>query len=587
MSGMAPDPAPNVELELAKLANSAMAAGADPHLTTARLHRVLTYLRQQPELAAQATNALADGVATPADISQKVWQTLHADPNENPTAPTPPAAGVTMAPDEPQGATNPRSVPTFKQAGVHAAAELANAAQGIPGVRALEAGARSVVRRQPYREALSDIDAATGALPTSDRVIGQMIGAAPLAMMGGSPAITGALIGGADQALDANPDESPLKRGAKTVAGAVGGAVLGRVGDVLATKARAAFSPTFAREAFNMGDDAKLINNQNYGAAEADAAGKVPTPAIRRVLANPHFAPIAENISSLPQFEGMSQTDPRFLNEMYQHLSDTETGVRKGLAALDPTKKNSKDAQLDAIATLKQQLLSAMEEPGQIHIPPVMGRAPAIETAQSPAPSTREAIDAFHTAQGVAAKRTEGTVSQQMARTALERHDAENIVSPPLRGAPPGPRLYVAQPAETVDLPPYMPGYRGAVDEARQMKAEQRMFRTGYMALPANSTGRQLSPVAAMNLSPEALERIANDPTKSAGEKAKLVQGILASLKAAPTLQGYGRFLGTPFPYFSREARSAPQLIRAAGGQGVSDFLTKLGLLSAQPAVNQ
>lgn len=48
----------------------------------------------------------------------------------------------------------------------------------------------------------------------------------------------------------------------------------------------------------------------------------------------------------------------------------------------------------------------------------------AVETAQSPAPTVREAIDAFRTRLGQSVTRKEGTVAQQTAREALERQSA-------------------------------------------------------------------------------------------------------------------------------------------------------------------
>lgn len=48
----------------------------------------------------------------------------------------------------------------------------------------------------------------------------------------------------------------------------------------------------------------------------------------------------------------------------------------------------------------------------------------AVETAQSPAPTVRDAIEAFRTRLGQAVTRKEGTVGQQMAREGLERQGA-------------------------------------------------------------------------------------------------------------------------------------------------------------------
>jgi hypothetical protein len=79
----------------------------------------------------------------------------------------------------------------------------------------------------------------------------------------------------------------------------------------------------------------------------------------------------------------------------------------------------------------------------------------AITTAQSPNPSLRDAIKNFWDRQTAAYLRNPGneTVAQAGARSALERHGAESVVSPSLRGTPtvvPGEPAHMAP--ETVDV---------------------------------------------------------------------------------------------------------------------------------------
>lgn len=534
------------------------------------------------------------------------WETDHAPraeqpafrPGDEPKAPTDISAQLQRQVDKQQQRSDlsqrygfagaPKSIgEAFHRAG----AEVVSAAQGIPGVRALEAGARSIVRRQPYTQALEDIDAVTGELPKGDRRVGQLLAAAPLAAIPGSPAVVGAAIGGANELLSADPQSMGSRLGKAGVGAAVGG-VAGKLFDIGATKLRGSASPSFADEMFYRGDKAKIINDINYGAAEAEAAQNTPTPAVQRLLANPHFAPIAAHLKSLPQFENMAETDPRFLNEMYQSLSDLETGVRKGLAVLDPTKKNSKDAQLGAIRTLKQQFLDALDAPGMK--PPLTLDVPAQTHAVEPRITPeREPLDGPPMPGTLNTYADNQTTVGQLARHSPEPHPGRSgpagpafrlgrqsqVVKPGVEVTTPAMRVQTA-PAEAV--PPYMPGYRPAVQTAAQMKAEQKMLSLGYDALPANAGGR-LSRQAAMRFSPEALQRIASDPTKTPGEKAALVQGILASLKASPTIRSVGHPLGIPIPWLSKEARVAPGLVRSLGDptQGMVDFLTKLGVLSA------
>ena len=108
--------------------------------------------------------------------------------------------------------------------------ELTNVSQGIPGMRAVEAGIASKVYGVPYATALKASDAVVGSLPPSHQVIGKMAGAALLAPVLPSNVIgAGAVLGGADQALSADPDKTLGQRITSTALGAGGGAAMGGV----------------------------------------------------------------------------------------------------------------------------------------------------------------------------------------------------------------------------------------------------------------------------------------------------------------------------------------------------------------------
>lgn len=561
--------------------------------------------------------AAHDAGASDVDLKRLIdrWEADHAAPVEQPAfrpgdepkAPTDISAQLQRQVDKQQQRSDlsqrfgfagaPRSV---GEAFHHAGAEIVNAAQGIPGVRALEAGARSVVRGQPYEQALGDIDQVTGSLPASDQRYGKLLGAAPLAAIPGSPAVVGGIIGGADQLLSADPQSMGSRLG-KTAVGAAGGAAIGRLFDIGATKLRANAGPSFASEAFARGDEAKAVNDLNYGAARAAAAGREPTPQIRALLQNPDFEPMADRLAASPQFRGMDRTDPRFLNELYKTLSDKGVALQKGLAQIDPANANVRRVQLGDVKLLKQQLLEALETPGVK--PPITFNVPReTHTVEPRITPEREPLDGppmpgtlnTYTSQQTPDLRqalrdfpNPSTGERQgPAGSAFRMGRQPQVVKPGVEVTTPAMRIETA-PAEAV--PPYMPGYRDAVRTAAQQKAEQKMLSTGYKALKANSTGHALSEKAALNYSPEALQRIAQDPTKSDAEKAALVQGILTSLKAAPSIRAISHPLGVPIPWLSREARVAPGLIRKAGApnQGMIDFLTKLGLLTAQPAASK
>ena len=69
-----------IELVLAKQANAAMKAGADPQQTTALLQQMVAHLRQNPDLAKQATGAIAAG-ADPLAISKEIAQQMGTAPH--------------------------------------------------------------------------------------------------------------------------------------------------------------------------------------------------------------------------------------------------------------------------------------------------------------------------------------------------------------------------------------------------------------------------------------------------------------------------------------------------------------------------
>lgn len=69
-----------IELVLAKQANAAMKAGADPQQTTALLQQMVAHLRQNPDLAKQATGAIAAG-ADPLQISNELAQQMGNAPH--------------------------------------------------------------------------------------------------------------------------------------------------------------------------------------------------------------------------------------------------------------------------------------------------------------------------------------------------------------------------------------------------------------------------------------------------------------------------------------------------------------------------
>lgn len=112
--------------------------------------------------------------------------------------------------------------------GTKALGVAASLVRDIPGMEAAQAGVRSLVRRQPYREALSDIRGAEEAAPKALTIPARIAGAIPAALaLPGGMITQGASYGALSGALNADPDADMGQRGTDATVGALGGAALG------------------------------------------------------------------------------------------------------------------------------------------------------------------------------------------------------------------------------------------------------------------------------------------------------------------------------------------------------------------------
>jgi hypothetical protein len=355
------------------------------------------------------------------------------------------------------------------------AAHLLSAAQVVPGVEELEAGMGALGSHFPgqktmsYAESLANLRANTDKInpyvKTAEQTVASipMLGTSAIARL--SPLAAGAMFGGLHGATKADPNLSVNDVLGNTAKGTAIGSLIGKGMETGGNIVRAWLSKDLGENAVQRAANRSSASAVNYPNA-IESAGP-PTPAVQAVINNQHFGPLAEKLEQSPSFEGVSRTDPRFLLEIYRGLSDEGLAVEKGLIPPDPRKGNSLRRQGEDVKTLKNQLLTALEAPGEkppitfdvpsgtastdpniipgysrptLTGPQTTYTAPPVSTAQSPHPTLRDAIADFHARPGIAVDRREGTVAQQMAREALERHSAENIASPTLRGSPPGER---------------------------------------------------------------------------------------------------------------------------------------------------
>lgn len=220
-------------------------------------------------------------------------------------------------------------------------ATAANLGEGIPGFEAVQAGTRSLVRGEPYREALGDLRHETGKLPTALKTGERIVGAMPLSkFLPGSAARGGAILGGASGALEADPDQGLLPRAIGTGAGAVGGALVGKLGELAVTGARTIAAPTAAANVLARKAQQALSARKLYSTALAEGQGKGPTPEVSQFLAQPDIAEIVGELQQTRPFQGVQPHEPKMLDAVYKTLSDRVAQLRKGLESPTPNRPN-------------------------------------------------------------------------------------------------------------------------------------------------------------------------------------------------------------------------------------------------------
>ncbi len=259
------------------------------------------------------------------------------------------------------------------------AATGANIAQGIPGMEAAQAGVRSVVRRQPYREALTDIQGQTGKIPGVLRVGEKIAGAVPLAaMLPANPVISGAVIGGADQALNADPDVGLGARAIRTPIGATVGAAIGGVADAAITAGRSALVPKVANQLIDARAARAAVAGKTFPAALAEGQGKTVTQPIYDALAKPDIAEIVAELKQTRPFQNVADDSPEMLDAAYKVLSDRAGQLKRGADAITPNRPNIGRFRAQDTKAAQSELMDAMAgtpaQPG-----PMPSYRPAVE----------------------------------------------------------------------------------------------------------------------------------------------------------------------------------------------------------------
>lgn len=250
--------------------------------------------------------------------------------------------------------------------GERLATHVLNAAQGIPGMEAVEAGAGMLGSKltdhpMSYKESLETLRGATGNIggwtSAGEKALGSV---ATLPFLPANPAAAGAILGAADQALGASP-ESMLERGARTAGGAVIGGLLGKGADMLVTAPRALLAKSPAVNLLDRQAARAASAKQLYGAALAEGKTNPVTPEIQAWLAEPDIAEIVGELQKTRVFKGVPAESPEMLDAVYKTLSDRAATVKKGLMAVTPNKPNIGRHQAKDIAAAQAAGLTAMD----------------------------------------------------------------------------------------------------------------------------------------------------------------------------------------------------------------------------------
>lgn len=281
-------------------------------------------------------------------------------------------------------------LPTY---GTTALGGLAALAKGIPGVEAVQAGARSMLRGQPYQTALQDIRGAESDNPASgaNSLIGAGIAGA---VMPGSPAMSSAAYGGAQGLLSADPQSTAARLGNTALGAGIGG-LLGKVIPAATTYGASKFTPKIDVQQLARDNATGAVDAVRYGLSAAEGAGKAITPDVAKAFQNPITNEYVTMVRNAPQYAGAD--DATVLREAYKLMSRDQGGHADFMA------RNGFDAarklKADAIGTAKKELLDASGSMMPSFPPAVRSHAEAMgvgEAGQNASDVTQRILTGAH-----------------------------------------------------------------------------------------------------------------------------------------------------------------------------------------------
>lgn len=502
------------------------------------------------------------------------------------------------------------------------ASHLANLASGIPGVEAAQAFVRSKARGEPYAQSLTDLRESAKTINPVARYGEKMLGAAPLAaLLPGSPAIQGAILGGADQALAADP-ESLGRRAFNTAAGAGVGAAVGKLVDVGTSAVKAGFAKNpqaniLARQADRAASAAKL-----YGAAQTEGEMNGANTAVRQFIQEPEVASRIEALQALEQYKNTPADSPQMMRALARSMSDEAKTLNKGMAVTDPSKPNTLREKAASLSDLKKRLINTVSNPSEkppLHLdvaeqryetdpliesarPRLEGPTPrvSVEPPSGETPAQQMAREALQRRSGLAAARQAGSIEGQ----AVEEAGNRPVIRPPAEQPTPEfvvgerqervlrPGIDVTTPAMRVQTAPaeaepaMMPSFREASQDFARRSSEIDALRKGMGALQGESGQQRPTPNNVISKNPKTLEAFANwaqtggskGGPVAPGELQAAREGVLGDLSNSWRYEKQGIRMAP----FRHDAAVASKLLRAAPdkSQSLTDLLQSLGLTS-------
>lgn len=224
-----------------------------------------------------------------------------------------------------------------------------NAAQGIPGVRPIEAAAGALGSKltdhpMTFAESRGILDAQTGNIGGKTSAFEHLLGSvATLPFLPANPTVAGALLGGANEALSAD-DESLTERGLKTAVGAGVGAMTGKLLDHAVTAARTAFKPTSAAASNALAKARDDAASASYGAfRKLGDLGR--TPDLDAILNLPVVRTAATTVKNeSPNLAKLPDTDAAVLDAIYKRIGSKSFRAINGAETTE-----ARTALLDAI----------------------------------------------------------------------------------------------------------------------------------------------------------------------------------------------------------------------------------------------